>query len=103
MADSHGAYTPGARFFQNRECPHFPCHEGVPEQDFNCLFCYCPLYALGPRCSGNYRYTDKGVKNCVACTLLHDGDAGVDIVHQRFGMLVDLARDAHGAQGGDDA
>ena len=34
-------------FMQNRDCEYFPCHAGVSEEDFNCLFCYCPLYALG--------------------------------------------------------
>ena len=37
---------------------------------FNCLFCYCPLYHLGD-CSGNYSFTDKGVKDCSDCTLPH--------------------------------
>ena len=31
-------------WFQNRECEYFPCHKGVREEEFNCLFCYCPLY-----------------------------------------------------------
>ena len=26
-------------FFQNKECEYFPCHKGVKEEDFNCLFC----------------------------------------------------------------
>ena len=30
------------RFFSNRECQYYPCHEGIEEM--NCLFCYCPLY-----------------------------------------------------------
>ncbi len=59
------------RFFQNRGCPFFPCHRGVEEQDFNCLFCYCPLYALGDRCGGNFRYTDSGVKSCEDCAFPH--------------------------------
>ena len=59
------------RFFQNRGCPFFPCHRGVKEQDFNCLFCYCPLYALGDRCGGNFRYTDSGVKSCEDCSFPH--------------------------------
>ena len=59
------------RFFQNRGCPFFPCHRGVKEQDFNCLFCYCPLYALGDRCGGNFRYTDSGVKSCEDCAFPH--------------------------------
>lgn len=40
------------RFFQNRECKFFPCHEVQDEDDFNCLFCYCPLY-LDDNCIGS--------------------------------------------------
>ena len=58
-------------FFQNRECEYFPCHKGVPEEDFNCLFCYCPLYALGKQCGGNCHYTPKGIKVCSDCTFPH--------------------------------
>ena len=38
-------------FFANRECEYFPCHKGADPENFNCLFCYCPLYALGEECS----------------------------------------------------
>ena len=31
MKESH-------RFFQNRDCEYFPCHSGVPEAEFSCLF-----------------------------------------------------------------
>ena len=61
----------GERFFQNRECPYFPCHQGVEEAEFNCLFCFCPLYTLGKQCGGNYTYTDKGVKSCKNCVFPH--------------------------------
>lgn len=33
-------------FFQHTACEFFPCHETAHPEDFNCLFCYCPLYAL---------------------------------------------------------
>ena len=55
-------------FFQNKECEMFPCHAGVPEEAFNCLFCYCPLYALGEACGGSFTYTHKGVKHCSGWT-----------------------------------
>ena len=58
-------------FFQNRGCKSFPCHKGVDEADFNCLFCYCPLYALGDGCGGSFHYTEKGVKSCVDCAFPH--------------------------------
>ncbi len=83
----------GSSFFQNRSCEYFPCHEGVDPDEFNCLFCYCPLYALGRRCGGNYQYTEKGYKSCAECTLLHEGDAGERIVKARFGELAELVRE----------
>jgi len=58
-------------FFQNKECEYFPCHKGVKEEDFNCLFCYCPLYTLGKHCGGNCTYTESGIKSCQHCTFPH--------------------------------
>ena len=58
-------------FFQNRQCEYFPCHTGVPEEDFNCIFCYCPLYALGDGCGGGCRWTESGCKDCSGCTIPH--------------------------------
>ena len=79
-------------FFTNRECEHFPCHEGVAPERFNCLFCYCPLYALGPACGGNFTYTARGVKNCTSCAIPHDGDAGAALVKAHFKELAALAQ-----------
>ena len=59
-------------YFSHRECEYFPCHPGADPENFNCLFCYCPLYALGERCGGNYRYTDKGIKDCTQSLIPHD-------------------------------
>ena len=59
------------RFFENRECRYFPCHKGL--KDFNCLFCYCPMYNL-EHCPGNPRFIDKGerkIKDCSDCTFPH--------------------------------
>lgn len=58
-------------FFRHEKCEYFPCHKGVDPEDFNCLFCYCPLYAKGRECGGNFRYTDKGIKDCSNCTVPH--------------------------------
>ena len=59
-------------FFQHRECEFFPCHKTDHPEDFNCLFCYCPLYFLGSRCGGHFTYTKSGIKNCVGCTVPHE-------------------------------
>ena len=60
-----------SKFFSNKNCEYFPCHKGVDEEKFNCLFCYCPLYALGKDCGGNYLYLDNGIKDCSNCLLPH--------------------------------
>ena len=59
------------KFFQNRACEFFPCHRGIREEEFNCLFCYCPLYALGDRCGGKFCYTEDGWKDCSNCLRPH--------------------------------
>lgn len=61
-------------FFQNKECEFFPCHEGIDRKQFNCLFCYCPLYALGEKCGGNPMFLENGIKDCSHCTLPHKPD-----------------------------
>lgn len=80
-----------SRFFRNTECEYFPCHEGLPEEAFNCLFCYCPLYALGRRCGGNFRYTEKGIKSCVDCTFPHRRE-NAEQVMARFPEIARVVR-----------
>ncbi|MBQ9761774.1 MAG: cysteine-rich small domain-containing protein [Oscillospiraceae bacterium] len=58
-------------FVQNRQCEYFPCHQGLPADSFSCLFCYCPLYALGENCGGSFRYTADGIKDCSNCLRPH--------------------------------
>lgn len=58
-------------FFSHKKCEYFPCHKGIEPDDFNCLFCYCPLYALGKNCGGNFTITAKGRKNCSECPIPH--------------------------------
>ena len=59
------------RYFQHRECEYFPCHAGADPDNFNCLFCYCPLHFLGRNCPGNPQFNEKGVKNCTNCSFPH--------------------------------
>ena len=58
-------------FFQNKECEYFPCHAGADPERFSCLFCYCPLYALGENCGGAFTYTKEGIKDCSGCLRPH--------------------------------
>ena len=79
------------RFFQNKECEYFPCHKMENTEEFNCLFCYCPLYALGEKCRGNYVYTEKGIKNCTNCNIPHRAK-NYEYILSRFSEIADLAR-----------
>ena len=58
-------------FFQHTACEFFPCHAGADPENFNCLFCYCPLYALGEKCGGNFTILDNGIKDCSHCLFPH--------------------------------
>ena len=77
------------KFFCNRGCAYFPCHTGAAE--LNCLFCFCPLYALGERCGGAYTYRANGVKDCSACLFPHLPE-NYDKILARFPELAALAR-----------
>ena len=79
------------RFFQNRDCKYFPCHKTKDDTEFNCLFCYCPLYTLGDKCGGNCSYTHSGIKNCTDCTLPHH-PKGYDYILKMFSELAELAK-----------
>ncbi|MBQ2287528.1 MAG: hypothetical protein II251_02280 [Lachnospiraceae bacterium] len=48
-------------------------------EDFNCKFCFCPLYLLGTECGGNYTYLENGIKDCSSCLIPHQ-DKGYEYV-----------------------
>ncbi len=62
--------TENYKFSQHKKCEYFPCHKVKNEEEFNCLFCFCPLYMLKDKCGGNFKYTN-GVKDCSDCILPH--------------------------------
>ena len=78
-------------FFQHRECEFFPCHKTAHPEDFNCLFCYCPLYALGSACGGNFKWLENGVKDCSGCLVPH-GRGGYAHITEKFPALAELAK-----------
>ena len=58
-------------FFSHVACESYPCHDTEDKENFNCLFCYCPLYVLGDGCGGSFEYLPSGVKDCTPCMLPH--------------------------------
>ncbi len=79
------------KFFQNRECEYFPCHAGAEADGFSCLFCFCPLYALGDRCGGSFTYTENGIKDCSHCTRPHCPE-NYDEIMARLADIMELAK-----------
>ena len=63
--------VPHFKHFTNKKCEYFPCHKCTDVDNFNCLFCFCPLYGLGDKCGGNFTYTDTGIKDCSNCLVPH--------------------------------
>ena len=79
------------KFNQNRKCEFFPCHKGIKDGDFNCLFCYCPLYALGDKCGGNFTYLENGIKDCSNCLVPHRKE-NYDRIMEKMGGVMELAK-----------
>lgn len=59
------------KWFRNDECEFFPCHHFVDYDNFNCKFCFCPLYRFED-CGGNPTILQNGVRDCSGCTYPHD-------------------------------
>lgn len=60
-------------YFCNKDCQFFPCHDITASENFNCLFCYCPLYRFND-CQGNYIIMSNGIKDCSRCFIPHNPD-----------------------------
>jgi Zn-finger protein len=88
---SERTQTENFKFFQHKACEFFPCHETSKPEEFNCLFCYCPLYALGDGCGGNFQYTENGIKDCTNCKVPHS-KGGYDYIMSKFGEIIELVK-----------
>lgn len=79
------------QYFQNKECEYFPCHKGADRENFNCLFCFCPLYALGDQCGGSFTYTEDGIKDCSGCLKPHRAE-NYDKIMGKMPEVLELSR-----------
>ncbi len=82
--------TKNYAFISHRDCEFFPCHQTADPDNFNCLFCYCPLYALGKDCGGNFKMVN-GYKDCSDCQVPHKRD-NYDYVNRKLGELIEKVK-----------
>ena len=80
-----------SRYFCNKACEYFPCHQNADPEHFNCLFCYCPLYASGTRCGGSFRYLDNGIKDCSNCLIPHS-ESGYSYILEKFPIIAEITK-----------
>ena len=78
-------------FFQNKDCAYFPCHTGADPENFNCLFCYCPLYVLGEACGGSFTYTSNGIKDCSNCLRPHKRE-NYEIIQSQMSDVLEMVK-----------
>lgn len=81
------------RFFNNQACEYFPCHQTEIPEEFNCLFCYCPLY-LVDACGGKYKMRGT-IKDCSACMIPHH-PKGYDYILKKIKKVLDEGKDKGG-------
>lgn len=78
-------------FFSHRECEYYPCHQVKYSEQFNCLFCFCPLYCLGKKCGGNYNYFGD-MKDCSKCMVPHLPDSYGYIMNKYSDIIAALSK-----------
>jgi len=78
------------RFFQNKNCEFFPCHDCDPDK-FNCMYCHCPLYALGKDCDGDYIFLENGTKSCEKCSIPHT-ENGYEHILKHINKVIEKAK-----------
>ena len=70
------------KYFQNKDCEYYPCHDS---ERINCLFCFCPLYNMD--CGGNFKIINgkdgEKIKDCTECLIPHS-EGGYDYVIKRL-------------------
>jgi len=76
------------KFIQNTKCEYFPCHKVSNKENFNCLFCFCPLYMLKDNCGGNFSYKND-VKDCTNCTIPHS-PGGYDHIMSKMKEVIKI-------------
>lgn len=63
------------QYFKNKNCKYFPCHQGMQGEEFNCLFCFCPMNPYKD-CLGTPDYIQRSngtrIKDCSKCTFPHE-------------------------------
>ncbi len=74
-------------YFSHCECEFFPCHKCADLNNFNCLFCYCPLYVLGDKCGGNFVYLENGYKDRSRCFYQHNKE-NYDAIMKQYGEIM---------------
>lgn len=79
------------RFYTNKDCQYLPCHKVESTDDFNCMFCYCPLYLLED-CGGKY-IINYGIKDCSSCLIPHKPN-GYDYINKKIVEVNDKKMDA---------
>lgn len=89
--DKHGIEWRDKHFsyFSHTECEYFPCH-GKDTENFNCLFCYCPLYEYAD-CGGKFVYLENGCKDCSTCLLPHR--------KENYGQIIEHLRQKRAERG----
>ncbi len=95
IKDVLGENEKNFKFFSHAKCEYFPCHDVSWKDDFNCLFCYCPLYSLAERCGGDFAFLENGVKDCSNCLIPHKRE-GYEYIISKYFEISELAKKKEG-------
>ena len=81
--------------FIHHKSVNFPLSSNGKIEDCLCMFCYCPLYMLGDKCGGNFKYTPHGIKDCSNCILPHIKEVGYAHIQKKMLEVIEIVQQEH--------
>ena len=58
-------------YFSHKKCEYFPCHKGADPETLTVCSAIARFMPLEHKCGGNFKYNEKGFKDCTNCQLPH--------------------------------
>lgn len=50
---------------------------------------------MGEECGGNFRYTERGIKDCSQCLIPHTKDVGYDHIQGKMMDVIDIVKERY--------
>jgi Zn-finger protein len=60
---------------KGKDCNYYPCHDGIIEEEYQCEFCFCPIYPCNIEKTGGKIISGRDgsqIWDCSDCIIVHE-------------------------------